>query len=182
MKKQLTILCAAVPLITAACAGNHANQARDARTAQIDSSTRTRTDQIEQRADAQKKQIDNSYESSKQNAEDMGRSSDASDQLTQLSKERAEYQVHAREQLDKVGTRIDSARQKLMVLGGRAPSSLGADLDTAQRQHQMIANETTQLNSTPDDLWDSTTKRLDNDMDELDSEVSKIESKIDSVQ
>lgn len=173
---------ASLPLLAAACAGSHAEQVRDARMERVEEQADARDKQVEQREDARNKALDQQYQAREDavKAENVP-GSDQSAKLLELSKERSEYQSEKRTQLDKLAVRIQTAQQKISVLGNRAPTKLHSELKATQTEHQTLQTELGKLGEVQSTAWEGQKARLNDRVDTLDDRVGKLSSDIADV-
>jgi len=136
-----------------------------------DSTQTAREDSIEQQHDVAHAQIDSA------NPPAEGASQD----LVKVSEERATYQSQAKARLDKVRIRLDAARQKLSVLGPRAPTALRGELETTSRQYQTLERDVTSVNQIPATSWEASTDKIDEGLKSLDERVTKLSDSIEGV-
>jgi DUF4097 and DUF4098 domain-containing protein YvlB len=164
-----------------ACGGSsQGEQVRDARMERAEQRADTQENTVERERDARDVAIDKRYDQyQKEMAAGERSSSSSSKELVELSKDRAQYQSEARERVDKLGVRIDQAKQKIDIMGTTAPSTLRGELQTAQKQHELAQQEVAQLNRTSADQWDRATEQLEQDESELDDRVSKLEDHVE---
>lgn len=176
------IVCAGVTLLGSACASSQGEEVRDARMEQAEARAEVNEAAVEDQAAARKDMVEQSHEQhaaniEKQNAPDE----EAKEELADTSKERADFRLEAKQHLDKLAVRIDAARQKLEVLGGRAPTQLRGDLATTIQQHRNLERDVVSLETTPPDNWESTTETIDERMATLDDRVEELTDAIDDV-
>jgi hypothetical protein len=91
------------------------------------------------------------------------------------------YQSEAKTKLDKLGARLTSAREKIAVLGGRAPIALKGELATAAQQYKMLENDVQTLDKTPASSWESTTEQVEKRMASLEDRVDDLTDRIQDV-
>lgn len=168
-------------LIASGCGGtSQGEKVRDARMARVDEHAEARQDAADRREDAREDAIDQRYDNKEAQVEASNRpGEEGSEELVEVSKERAEYQADARARLEKIATRIGAAQKKVQVLGAQAPFKLKTELQTAAKQYDLVKQEVQQLDQTPPDKWEGTTKQLEAHESGLDDRVSEIEDSID---
>ena len=180
MRKN-TWLYVALLLSGGACAESHAEQVRDARLSQADDNAKVREHTVEQQAKERNEVIGDRYDSLRQEAAKSDEpGADDTEDLLKLSQERAEYQSKAQEQLDKLAVRIDSAQQKINVLGGRAPLALTTDLKTARQEHQTLEQEFVALRSVRSPNWEGDKSRLEQRLSKLEDRVTRLSDDIEN--
>jgi hypothetical protein len=181
MRKYL-IICAALSLTGAACASSQDEQVRDARMAQAEERAEANESAVENQASARADAIDERYDQRAEHvAESGGPGADAAEEMVGVSKERAEFQSEAKEDLGKLAVRIDAAHDKIMVLGGKAPTALKGELATTMQQYKMLQQDITNLDETGASAWESTTEDIDQRMAKLDDRVEDLTEAIDDV-
>ena len=181
MRKYL-IICAALSLAGAACASSQGEQVRDARMAQTEERAEANESAVESQASAREDAIDKNYDQRAENAAESNRpGADAAEEMVGVSKERAEFQSEAKENLDKLAVRIDAAHEKIDVLGGKAPTALKGELATTMQQYKMLQQDVTNLDETGASTWESTTDDIDKRIAKLDDRVEDLTEAINDV-
>jgi hypothetical protein len=167
-------------LLAGGCASSQADEVRDARMERAEERADVQENSVERWEDSREDAIDQRYENKEERAEAGDRpGEDASKQLVEVSKERAQYQSEAKARVDKLGTRINTAQEKIQILGAQAPLTLKSELQTAAKQYDQIKEEVEQLDETPVSEWEHTTQKLEQREEGLDARVSKLEESID---
>jgi hypothetical protein len=168
-------------LIAGGCAStSQGEEVRDARMERVDERAEAQEDTVERRQDARDQAVDQRYDSREARVEASDRpGEDASKQLVDISKERAQYQADARSRLEKLGLRINTAQQKIGVLGAQAPLKLKSELQTATKQYDLIKEDIDRLDRTPPSDWEHTTDKLEQREAGLDERISELEESID---
>ena len=164
------------------CASSQAEQVKDARMAQVDENAQAVNTSIDQQADAQKSEI----KSAAGERRDLIKAEDAPDksastQLVNVSEERATYVNKTEARLEKLGVKIDAAKQKITALGSHAPTALRDEYKTTAKEHSEIKHEVDQLNATPASSWQKLTDNIDERVSNLDDRVSKLNDAIGDV-
>jgi hypothetical protein len=164
-----------------ACGGSsQGEQVRDARMEQVDERADAQQNSVERDADARDQAIDQRADKREDAIDAADRpGEDAREDLVGVSKERADYKSSAQERLDKYGVRINAADQKIQIMGAHAPSTLKGELQTAAKQYEQIKGEVTNLDRTPADRWERTTKQLEERESGLDERLDKLEGKLE---
>jgi len=177
-KTQLWTISIMLSGSAAACAhGTRAAQTRDTQLSQTKEAAEAQENVVDATADQRHQQLEHRYETIEQGSQGSpGRGS--SEELGR-SEERAQYQSHAQEELDKLNVRIQSAQQQLRVLGNRAPSRLEENLYIAREQHNNLAKDISSLKSKHSADWDSDKQQLDSRLSELDNRVDNLQDQID---
>ncbi len=181
MHKHL-ILCSVSILATAACAGSQAEQVKDARMEQTEANATASEQAVEQNSVAREESIDRAHDATEENIEAANAPGEgATEELAEVSKDRATYQSEAETKVDKLGVELDAAAQKLSVLGGRAPTSLKSQLTTATQEYKMLKQDVQTLDKTPTTAWESTTSKIDDRIAALDDRIDDLTESIESV-
>lgn len=165
-----------------ACAGNQAEQVQDARMKQVEETSDARANAVENQGDQEKKAVDKSYDAERKAEEHSDvAGSEQSAKLTGLAKDRADYQTETQTKLDKIAVRIQEVQQKVNVLGGRAPTQLRTDVQTAATEHRTLQQELSNLERVQPQSWEPSKDRLEQRISQLQDRVSKIDDEIDDV-
>lgn len=172
----------AVLLLLGACAGSHEEQVQDARIKRVEETSDARASAVENQADQSKKAVDQSYDAQRK-AEEHSKTagSEQSAKLTDLAKDRADYQTETQTKLDKIAVRIQEAQQKVNVLGARAPTQLRTDVQTAAEQHRTLQQDLSNMENVQPQSWEPSKDRLDERISQLQDRVSKLDNEIDDV-
>jgi chromosome segregation ATPase len=165
-----------------ACAGSQADKVRDARMEQADARAEAETKTAENNGDARENAIEQRHENVSENIQATNPPGErAAQDMVQVSKERMQYQSEAKTKLDKLGARLSAAREKVAVLGGRAPTALKGELATAAQQYKMLENDVQTLDKTPASSWESTTEQVEKRMASLEDRVDDLTDRIEDV-
>jgi hypothetical protein len=177
-----SIVGAVLLLASGACAGSQAEQVRDARMEQAEARAQSDTEQAEKNATARENAIEQRHESVANNIEATNPpGKGAEEHMVQVSEERMKYQSDAKTKLDKLGARLNEAREKLTVLGGRAPTALKGEFATASDEYNLLQEDVKELDRTPASSWEATTEQLDKRIATLDDRVEDLEDRIEDV-
>ena len=167
-------------LVASGCASTQSEEVRDARMERVDERADAQENTVERREDARDDAIEQRYDNKEERVENSNRpGEDGTEQLVEISKDRAQYQSEAQARVEKLGTRINTAQQKIKVLGAKAPLALKSELQTAAKQYEEVKGEVSQLDETPPSDWEHTTQKLEQREEGLDARVSKLEDSID---
>lgn len=165
-----------------ACAGSQAEEVQDARMKRVEETSDARAQAVENQADQQRKNVDQSYDAQRKALEHSDvAGSEQSAKLTDLAKDRADYQSETQTKLDKIAVRIQEAQQKVNVLAGRAPTQLRTDVQTAAEQHRTLQQDLSNLQNVQPQSWGPSKDRLEERISQLQDRVSKIDNEIDDV-
>jgi hypothetical protein len=177
-----SIVGALLILTGSACAGSQAEKVRDARMEQADARAEAETTTAENKGSARENAIEQRHEKVSENIEATNpRGEGAAQDMVQVSEERMKYQSEAKTKLDKLAARLTSAREKIAVLGGRAPIALKGELATAAQQYKMLENDVQTLDKTPASSWESTTEQVEKRMASLEDRVDDLTDRIQDV-
>jgi len=178
-KNQLWTIAIILSGSAAACAhGTRAAQTRDTQLSQTKEAADAQENVVDATADQRHQQLEHRYEKLEQGSQNSPDARASSEELGR-SEERAQYQSHAQEELDKLNVRIQSAQQQLRVLGDRASARLGENLHIAREQHNSLAKDISSLKSKHSADWDSDKQQLDSRLSELDNRIDNLQDQID---
>jgi chromosome segregation ATPase len=176
------IVCAGVTLLASACAGSQGEEVRDARMEQAEARADANETAVEEQATAREDVIEQRHEQHAANIENRNApGEEASEDMADITQQRAEFRSEAKEELDKLAVRISAAEEKLLVLGGRAPTQLKGEFATTLQQYKTLERDVTDLEETPPVAWESTTEAIDKRMATLDDRVEELTDAIDDV-
>jgi hypothetical protein len=177
-----SIVGALLLLTGSACAGSQAEQVRDARMEQADARADSDTKVAEEKGTARENAIEQRHENVSENiAATNPPGEGAAQNMVQVSEERMQYQSDAKTKLDKLGARLTAAREKIAVLGGRAPIALKGELATASQQYKMLEDDVQTLDKTPASSWESTTNQVEKRLASLEDRVDDLTDRIEAV-
>lgn len=167
--------------IAGGCGGSsQGDEVRDARMERVEERAEVREEAVDQREDARDEAVEQRYDAKEERVEASNQpGEDANEDLVGISKQRAEYKAEAQTRLDKLATRLNTAQQKIKVLGTRASLPMKTELKTAAKQYDTMKQDVELLDQTPPDKWESTTKQLEERESGLEERVTKLEDKID---
>lgn len=113
------------------------------------------------------------YEDRKEQAENLPPASqDRAEAEAKMAQARQIYRSKAVERLQKADARIAEARAK--VANARSvPLDVRTQIDTAAAQREATARELNQIQGVSGQDWDATTRRIDKQLDELESLVAR---------
>jgi len=167
-------------LVASGCASTQSEEVRDARMERADERADAQENSVERREDARDESVEQRYDNKEERVEASDRpGEDGTEDLVEVSKERAQYQSEAQARVEKLGTRINTAQSKIHILGADAPLSLKNELQTAAKQYDEIKGVVSVLDQTPPSEWEHATQKLEQREEGLDARVTKLEDKID---
>ena len=149
---------------------------------QTEARAQANEDSVDQAANTRQKAVNDAYDARGEriaNANQPGEN--ASDDLNEIAKERAQYQTDAQTRVSRIGVRIDEAAKKVQVLGNRAPAKLHSELKTATTEYTMLKEEVEGLNKTQTTEWESKTSQIDKRISTLNSRIEDLKEAIDDV-
>jgi hypothetical protein len=177
-----SIVCTVLILAGGACAGSQADQVRDARMEQADAKADAEMQLAEDDGTARDKAIEQRHEAVNNSMEATNPPGKAAEEdMVSVSEDRMKFQSDAKTKLDKLGARIDSAREKITVLGGKAPTALKSELATASHEYKGLADDVSALDQTPATSWEATTNNVEKRIASLDERVDELTDKIEDV-
>ena len=113
------------------------------------------------------------YEDRKEQAENLPPASqDRADAEAKMAQARQIYRSKAMERLQKADARIAEARAKA-ANARSVPLEVKTQIDTAAAQREVTARELNQIQSASPQDWEAVTKRVDKELDELESLVAR---------
>jgi hypothetical protein len=167
-------------VITSACGASQGEQVRDARMERAEERAEAQDDAADRRAERREEAADQRFDATEERVEASDQpGAEQTKELVEISKERKDYQLDAQARLDKLSTRINTAQQKIQVLGAQAPLKLRTELQTAGKQYDSLKEDVEELDETPPELWESATKQLEERESGLEERVSQLEDSID---
>ncbi|MDB4985542.1 MAG: hypothetical protein JWN04_720 [Myxococcaceae bacterium] len=178
-----SILTLALPLaLSVACAQSQGEKVRDARMEQVDAQTQANLAAVDQKYRAGGEVVQQQYNEEKHAISQAKPPAEgATEELATISKERTDYQNHAQVRLEKVQVRFEAAKQKLDILGPRAPSNLQTMLQTVQTEHHTILQDVVKLGSVSPDSWGSSKSSIEERLSDLEGRVTKLNGAIEDV-
>lgn len=149
---------------------------------QTEARAQAQENRVEGAAEARHEAVDRAHDARGEriaNANQPGE--DATEDLNEIARERAQYKTEAQSRVSKLGVRLEEAAKKVNVLGDRAPAQLRSELRTAATEYNMLKADVDKLDKTQTTNWESTTSQLDKRMSTLDSRVEDLKEAIDDV-
>lgn len=183
MHKHLNICSVSLLIATAACgASSQAEQVRDARMEQTEARAHENEKSVERTADARKDAVEHAHDVRQEQIADANQPGEnATEDLNEISRERAKYQADAQTRVSKLGVRIDEAAKKVNVLGDRAPTKLHNELKAATTEYKMLKQDVDTLNRTQTTEWESKTSQIDRRISALNERIDELKESIDDV-
>ncbi|HET6332378.1 MAG TPA: hypothetical protein VFG30_04160 [Polyangiales bacterium] len=165
-----------------ACASSQAEQVRDARMEQADAREKADAKVADNEGKARDEAIEQRHEVVSDNLQATNPPGEgAAQDMVKVSEERMQFQSDAKTKLDKLGARLSAAREKITVLGGRAPISLKEELATTSQQYKTLSDDVKTLDKTPASSWEATTEQVEKRMASLGDRVDDLTGKIEDV-
>lgn len=166
-------------LAAVGCAGSHPQEVRDARIERIEAQTDAKQERAEDRAERRQQVVDQRYEARRERVDEANRpGEDAQEALLELSKDRTDFRSHIQTRMEKLAARINAERQKIQVLGDRAPTPTHSELQTVVEQYDLLKHDVLQLDATPDTGWEAARNDIQRRADLLDERVSKLDDAV----
>jgi hypothetical protein len=173
-------LLAAVPMLCVACAGSQANSATGHQLARIEKNADMQMDSVDKRTSKRQAKVDKEFEAQKAAVSDSNMpNAERSEAMLDMSKDRSDYQVQTRAELDKLGVRIKAARDKMQVLGDKTPDPVRQELTNISTVQSTLQEQLAEMNEAAQDQWEATKSTMDNRISELDSRISDVDSQIE---
>jgi hypothetical protein len=177
-----TIIGALLIIAGSACASSQGERVRDARMEQAEAREASDSKVADNAGEARDEAIEQRHDNVSENlAATNPPAEGAAQDMVKVSEERMQYQSDAKTKLDKLGARLNAAREKLTVLGGRAPTALKDELGTASQQYKMLSDDVRSLDKTPASSWEATTGQVEKRMSSLGERVDDLTDKIEDV-
>jgi hypothetical protein len=171
---------AALPMLCAACAGSQAEQVRDNRMERIEQRAEKQEEGVDQHAEKKQDMVDKNFKAQKEavSASDMPNAERSADMLDD-AKDRSDYQVQTRAELDKLGVRIQAAQEKMNVLGLKTPAPLRQELTVISKEQATLQEQLAEMTEAAPANWEANKSKLDERISKLDTRLSKVTSDID---
>lgn len=171
---------AALPILCAACAGSQSEQVRDNRMERIEQTADNKLEGVDQRAEKKQDMVDKNFEAQKEavTASDTP-SAERSGEMLDLAKQRSDYQLETRAELDKLGVRIQAAQEKANVLGAQASAPLKQELKVISKEQASLQENLAEMTEAAPANWEANKSKLDERISQLDNRIDKVTSQID---
>src|SRR6185312_1123920 len=98
-------------------------------------------------------------------------SADRSEVVLDNAKDRSDYQVKTRAELDKLNVRIQAAQEKVKLLGARVS-------DPVRQELQQISTEQSTLQEQLAEMTEAAPANWENNKSKIDDRIGKLESRI----
>ena len=171
---------AAVPMLCAACAGSRSEQVRDNRMERIEERAEAKEENVDQRAEKKQDMVDENYKAQqKAVAKSDMPSAERSEDMLDAAKDRSDYQVQTRAELDKLGVRIQAAQEKMSMLGAKAPTPLRQELKVISKEQVSLQEQLAEMTEAAPANWEANKSKIDDRISKLDTRISKVTSKIE---
>jgi hypothetical protein len=172
---------AALPILCAACAGSQSEQVRDNQMERIEQTADNKMEGVDQHADKKQDMVDKNFEAQKEavTASDTP-SAQRSGEMLDLAKERSDYQVQTRAELDKLGVRIQAAQEKAKVLGAKASAPLKQELNVISKEQATLQETLAEMTEAAPANWEANKSKMDERISQLDNRIDNVTSQIDS--
>jgi len=176
------IISAALAVAATACASSsQAEQVRDAHNERIDERTVAQTQAVEDREDARIDRIKWKHELAKNDVVMYGKQDpQAAKQLILVDEQQSTYEAKVAARYETIGVRINAAREKLAILGNKAPAGLRNELAAVQREHTQLEPEVRALPAAPTTIWEESAETLDNRLAALNARVKRLTVEIEN--
>lgn len=170
----------AMPVICAACAGSQANQMTEKQLARIEKQADTQIETVDKRTDKRQAIIEKNFAAQKE-AMSGGDSPEAerSAKMLDEAKDRSDYHVQTRAELDKLAVRIKAAQEKMKVLGAAAPEPARQELSQISTEQSTLQEQLAEMTEAEPSTWEETKSTMDDRISNLDTRLSDVTSAID---
>jgi predicted nucleic acid-binding Zn-ribbon protein len=147
----------------------------------IEKQADTQMEGVDQHAEQKQDMVDKNFKAQKEavSASDMASAERSADMLDD-AKDRSDYQVQTRAELDKLGVRIQAAQEKMNVLGVKAPSPLRQELKVISKEQSTLQETLAEMTEAAPANWEANKSKLDDRISKLDSRISKVTSDIEN--
>jgi hypothetical protein len=167
-------------MLCAACAGSRSEQVRDNHMERIEERAEAKEDNVDQRAEKKQDMVDENYKAQQEAVakSDMP-NAERSEDMLDAAKDRSDYQVQTRAELDKLGVRIQAAQEKMSTLGAKAPSPLRQELNVISKEQVSLQEQLAEMTEAAPANWQANKSKIDDRISKLDTRISKVTSKIE---
>jgi hypothetical protein len=170
-----SIISTTFALVSVACASSQAEEVRDARNEKIDERTVAETRAVELREEARIDKIERNHDAAKNVVLTSGRFDEKSaKRVIDIHEQRSTYEAKAAARHETIGVRIKAARDKLAVLGSRAPEGLRRRLSAVEDEHMRLEPAVRDLPATAPVNWEAAAESLDYRLSELNARVKRL--------
>jgi len=168
----------AVPMFCAACAGSQANQMTEKQMARIEMHEDTQIETVDKQADKRQAIVDKNFAAQKEAVSDRP-DAERSAKMLDEAKDRSDYHVQTRAELDKLAVRIKAAQEKVKVLGPKAPEPVRQELSKISTEQSTLQEQLAEMTDAAPTGWDEVKSTMDDRISNLDSRLSDLSSAID---
>ena len=159
---------AALPMFCAACAGSHAEQVQDTQMSRIEQRESNRLDTVDRKAAKRQDMVDKNFKAQKQAVSDSDApSADRSVDMLDNAKDRSDYQVKTRAELDKLGVRIQAAEDKVKVLGAKVTNPVRQELQNISTEQSTLQEQLAEMTEAAPANWDQNKTRMSDRISKL---------------
>jgi chaperonin cofactor prefoldin len=173
-----SIMCAVLIVGGAACASSQAEEVKDARIAQVDEQTVSKTRVIEDRQEAREHAIERKHDTTVSTLEASKDDTGAAEQMAEVAEDRASYESDVRARWETIGVRINAAQQKMDMLGRKTPK-LQTELKAVASDHDLLKDDIQSVPSIPSSNWENATDTLDEHLAKLNERVKELTETIE---
>lgn len=176
-KKQWLL---AVPMICTACAGSQTNQVTEKQMARIEKHADTQLETVDKQTDKRQAVVDKNFEAQKEAVSDSDMpDADRSAKMLDEAKDRSEYHVQTRAELQKLAVRIKAAEDKVKVLGEKAPDPVRSELSQISTEQSTLQEQLAEMAEAAPSSWEQTKSTIDDRISKLDTRLSDVDSAIE---
>ena len=170
----------AVPVFCAACAGSQANQMTEKQMARIERHEDTQIETVDKQMDKRQAIVDENFAAQKDAVSDSNRpDAERSAKMLDEAKDRSDYHVQTRAELDKLAVRIKAAQEKVKVLGPKAPDPVRRELSKISTEQSTLQEQLAEMTEAAPTGWEAVKSTMDDRISELDTRLSDVTSAID---
>jgi len=171
---------AALPIFCAACASSHAEQVQDTQLSRIEQRESSRLDTVDRKAAKRQDMVDKNFQAQKQAVSDSDApSADRSEVVLDNAKDRSDYQVKTRAELDKLNVRIQAAQEKVKLLGARVSDPVRQELQQISTEQSTLQEQLAEMTEAAPANWENNKSKIDDRIGKLESRISDVTSDID---
>jgi hypothetical protein len=170
----------AVPVFCAACAGSQTNQMTEKQMARIEKQQDKKIETVDKQADKRQAMVDKNFAAHKDVISDSDRpDADRSAKMLDEAKDRSDYHVQTRAELDKLAVRIKAAQDKVKVLGPMAPDPVRQELSKISTEQSTLQEQFAEMNEAAPSSWEEAKSTMEGRISNLETRLSDVSSAID---
>ena len=173
-----SIMCAVLIVGGAACASSQAEEVRDARLAQIDHQTVSKTRVIEDRQEAREEAVEDKADMAEENLPAADGDTSGAEEMVEVAEDRAAYESDVRARWETIGVRINAAQKKMNTLDDK-PMKFESELKSLATEHNRLKDDVANVSNIPASSWENTTDRLDERLSNLNERVKDLTDSIE---